>query len=106
MDIEQNPVVLAVKKFEAVQTKFSDEGACDSEPSWVFKDLMRKAIKNGGEFVPVSKRGWQLYSGGKEATAAAQLNTAAKRVHNLIQKQSHVAVKQASKWYGWDDDWS
>ena len=106
MDIEQNPIVLAVKKFEAVQEKFREQGAWDSEPSWVFKDMMRKAIKNGGEFVPECKRGWQLYSGGKGATAAAQLNTAAKRVHNLIQKQPHPVVKQADKWFGWCDDWS
>ena len=91
-----------VKKFEAVQDKFSTNGAWDSEPSWHFKNAIYRAMI-GREFNPLDARGWELYSsvaGGSRA--AAQLNTAAKRVANLVSKMRDTEKVWVSDYYGLD----
>jgi hypothetical protein len=91
-----------VKKFEAVQDKFRSNGAWDTEPSWHFKNAMYRAMI-GREFKPLDARGWELYSsvaGGSRA--AAQLNTAAKRVANMVSKMNDKEKAWVRDYYGLD----
>lgn len=52
----------ACKEFEAVQARYRDTGANDSEPDYVFQHLLLEALKGKRPVCPEDNRGWNLYS--------------------------------------------
>lgn len=52
-------------------------GTADSEVYHVFKDILRRAMKGGDPYVPMSREGWQLYDLPGSHMVAQQLHAAA-----------------------------
>lgn len=78
-------VKAAIKNFSTVQQRFSNFGACDSEPCYVFADLLRKTIRGKEPTVPKTAEDWQLYSSSMDCSvAAAALHDAAREVVDLL----------------------
>ncbi len=81
---------LAWQNFRDTQEKYSGEGACDTEPDWVFEDIIRKLLE-GREFeIPTTASGWQLYSGMSSSdTGARELGNAAEKVVEALRQKLH-----------------
>jgi hypothetical protein len=74
----------AVREFEAVQDKYDDFGAADTEPRYEFYALIRNFYRGRDPKVPTTIDGWQLYrpeDGGKPGAgkAARALAAAARK---------------------------
>lgn len=70
----------ALAKFRATQERWAHYGAWDTEPRWVFEQLIEGTYAGKPVMVPTSVLGWQLYSGMKgNGLAAAALTRAATR---------------------------
>lgn len=76
----------AVREFEAVQTRYMDYGASDTEPSTEFAYLVRCLYEGREVQVPRTIRDWQLFSGMKSGEAARALTKAARRVVEVGRK--------------------
>ena len=76
-----------VKEFEKVQSKYSDFGAYDSEPDWVFQRVIRKAFEKGEVDIPTDGYEWELY------TASMDCEEAAKELHDKATEVANFVVQ-------------
>ena len=60
----------AVIKFQAVQTKYKEHGACSNGPSEVFKVIVYRALCGDDFKIPRNGRQWLLYTESNEAADA------------------------------------
>lgn len=75
----------AVKYFEAVQQKYDDYGAWDTEPDGVFQSLLKRAFVKGECKVPYTGDAWELYTSTMDCElAGVALGDACQRVVDLI----------------------
>ena len=92
----------AFEEFEKVQNKFKHFGARDTEPGWVFHDLIRNAVNTGKGELPRSTSGWQLYSEKGTGAAVKELTKAAKKARDLTLKHwGNIDVRnivQGARW--------
>lgn len=96
---EKPALCMIVEEFEAVQDKYKEWGATDSEPNGQFVKLMRHAVA-GLEFPEVKPEDWQLFTSKPGWKRAAQrLTSAAKKTYTKIRNAKHAV--QVSDWYGW-----
>lgn len=66
----------AVKQFERAQHKHRAVGAEDTEPDWVFQDVLARALRGEKVRVPTTPQEWQLFTTQpKVAQAAKELAT-------------------------------
>jgi len=91
-----------IDEFEEAQTKYSDWGACDTEPDHFFEALMRKAVE-GKDFPVVKPEHWQLFSSTRGWKSKANvLRRKAKKAFDAMQKAPHKVVLDVAKYHGWD----
>lgn len=64
-------VKAAVKHFEAVQAKYREYGAHDSEPDSIFQGILWKTINDEDAVIPGSADGWELYASSMDCKEAA-----------------------------------
>lgn len=102
---KSNRVYKAIKNFEAVQDKYSDWGACDTEPNCTFKFILRRHLSEKPvEFSPSGDSDsnmWELFSsmsGWKRANRA--LTTACKKVLTALDKATYKEIKEVDEWFG------
>lgn len=60
-----------IKKFEAVQSKYKQFGAYDTEPDGVFQWLIDQAVQGLKPNIPRTGAKWDLYDSSMDCTAAA-----------------------------------
>lgn len=101
----------ALDAFERTQSKYSEFGAWDTEPSSIFAELMEKKFdqmynrESGDITVPSTADGWQLYSVMKGVgRAATSLSSAASRALAAADSDRTGFVKWV-KDQGWRTDW-
>ena len=76
----------ALREFAKAQVKYSSYGACDSEPHWLFKSILNRAVNAKPARIPNSGEGWELYSSSMDCSEAAKaLTDAASKAVNLIE---------------------
>lgn len=99
----------AREAFGAVQDKYIDFGARDTEPRCTLHALARKTVSKGEVVLPPEGWGdnpWQLYSsvsGYKRANRA--LTTAAKKFLTALIKAPVSVVKEFDRYYDMGLDW-
>jgi hypothetical protein len=82
--IEQ--IFAEIKAFEALQSKYRNFGANDTEPDGVFQRLLDRAIKGEGPAIPRTGAGWDLYDRSMDCTEAANaLHDQALKIVQLIE---------------------
>lgn len=64
-------VKVAVKNFEAIQAKYREYGAHDSEPDAIFQGILWKVINDEDAVIPGSADGWELYASSMDCKEAA-----------------------------------
>ena len=75
----------AVKEFEAVQKKYADFGAWDSEPDMVFHYILADAWHIGTNTVSSDPEKWQLFTCSMDCTKAGKaLAQAANKAVGLV----------------------
>lgn len=62
---------VAIKGFEAAQTKYADYGAKDTEPDGVWQRLLLDAIAGKAPTPPRCGQGWDLFSSSMNCDKAA-----------------------------------
>lgn len=67
----------AIKAFEAVQLKYSQYGAQDTEPDAVFQHTLAKTVNGKSVTIPTTPANWQLFSSTMKCGIAARALTAA-----------------------------
>jgi len=98
---ENNPIKAAMMHMRAIQLKYSQYGACDSEPTYQVERVAQEALK-GNPFTPLDANDWELYTATKKCgTAARSMTAAARKLHNAIHKASLLEVLGACERYGW-----
>jgi len=74
-DTQEKTIVEAVaeeiKKFEAVQKKYREFGAYDTEPDGVFQKIVDDAVKGSAPAIPRDGENWQLYASSMDCSEAA-----------------------------------
>jgi len=91
---EFNTIKKAVEKVWAVQDKYAEFGASDSEPSAIFRSLVRRALQGQPVTVPVTGEAWELYSSSMNCSRAAKsLHSATSKVIKLIKKHKNCSVE-------------
>jgi hypothetical protein len=91
---EFNTIKKAVEKIWAVQDKYANFGACDTEPRIILRSLLQKAVK--GELVTVPSTGvaWELYANSMSCNKAAKsLHSATTKLIKLIQKHKNHSIE-------------
>lgn len=73
-----------VEKFEALQEKHIKHGAHDTEPDFIFQDLLYSLLEGEPKEVPTTVSGWQLYHQEGAAVAANELANQTKRILRMI----------------------
>ena len=74
-----------VEKFEKIQLKFDSLGADDTEPDFIFQDLVYSAFEGEPKPLPTDARGWNLYSDTPGTGGAAnELSNQAARIIRLL----------------------
>jgi hypothetical protein len=92
-------------EFDSVLDKYSDFGACDSEPQFHFRNALYCKIFKETDKVPEDARSWELYSsrtgvGKASKEMTSKLNTLIKR----IPKAPFSEVKEVLSWYGLEEN--
>ena len=64
-------VKAAVKNFEAVQAKYREYGAQDTEPDSIFQKILWKTLNDDDAAIPVTGDGWELYASTMDCAEAA-----------------------------------
>jgi hypothetical protein len=77
-------VMQAITDFEIVQTNLREFGAADTEPDAEFQILLKRAVLDLPETLPLTPIKWQLFRMKNNRRAAAALNEAAGDVTKLI----------------------
>lgn len=74
------------RKFEETQAKWSEYGAYDTEPDFLFQKALRKALEEKDVHVPRTAEHWQLYIGDMDCSKAAMemTETCLAVVHAII----------------------
>ena len=106
--LKQMALFQEIEKFEEIQCKHSKCGATDTEPNWVFTNLMRKLFKGRKLYVPKSADGWELFTVDKEDRRAS--NIVAKELAAQVEKIYKTPCTpdefgRIAAWYGWNEDW-
>lgn len=105
MSTSVEQVRLAVQEFEAVQQKYADYGAWDTEPDGVFQVLLKRAFVKGECKVPTSGSAWQLYTSSMNCSeAGSALGAAAKRAVDLVMRaplSERAELQRYLKGYCW-----
>jgi len=89
-----------VGKFEDVQNTYSSDGAYDSEPSWVFRNYIRRTVD---ERRPVTTIGacWELYDTVGASMASRALSKAADKVNEMVAMCNRQELSDLDGYYGW-----
>ncbi len=81
----------ALKEIDAAMSKYSDYGACDSEPVYVVRRILEKALKGKPVTVPRTGNGWQLYSCSMDCSEPASV------LHHACQKAVDIILNTPMK---------
>lgn len=91
---EFNTIKKAVERLWAVQNKYIDFGACDTEPRAIIRAIVRKALRGQPVTVPVTGDAWELYSTSMNCSRAAKsLHSATTKLIKLIEKHKNCSVE-------------
>lgn len=89
-NIEKIPGINEIEKAIAVHRSIAFEykrfGACDSEPYWVFENMVQDTLRGGKGKLPISCADWQLYSTMATGPAVREMTKSAKVVRDLFKK--------------------
>jgi replicative DNA helicase len=89
-----------IRNFEALQEKYADMGAEDSEPDYIFQLIIARAIKR--EAIDFNELiDWELYESPEKNSASDELSTQAMKVYELIQKFAQPEDFEEFKKYCW-----
>jgi len=97
----------ALKTFENTQRIFSDVGANDTEPCYIFHHSIYNVLKTG-KFIPLDEDGWELYTEYNTIEAVQELNKVMHQVAimiNICFKKDHESCKHYLSNYCWRIDW-
>ena len=88
-------------EFEKVMEKYSDFGACDTEPRFHYENALYCMIVKEETKIPDSADRWELYSsmtgvGKASKEMTSKLKTLVKRIPNA----PFTEVKEVQSWYG------
>lgn len=64
-------VKAAIRHFQAMQAKYSEYGAYDSEPDGVFQGILWKVLNGEDAKIPQTGDGWELYASSMDCSEAA-----------------------------------
>ena len=99
----------AVAKFDALETKYADLGASDTEPDGVWQWLLARAYKGSDVTAPDNPNEWQLYSDMAGAkTAAKAMGRAAQKAIDIIQESKlneRSEIAEVLRYFMWRVDW-
>jgi hypothetical protein len=92
----------AIDKWEEISDKHSDVGAADSEPRDRLYWLLEKKLTKCENRLPLTARQWELYDGFETTEAVNDLNKAAKKVLNVIDKMTWQEVEATREYLGYE----
>jgi len=93
-----------IKEFEEVQESLRDFGAGDTEPDWVFHNVIRCAVQ-GKDFPANEPEYWELFETEEGWTEAARMmTTAAEKVYNFVREEAKIADIEYLRSYCWRVD--
>jgi len=78
--------------FEKAQYELREFGASDSEPDWVFQDIIRQIIKGDKAEIPASANDWQIFSNMKGSNRAAKILSS--KTEALVKAIQNVTVAE------------
>jgi hypothetical protein len=96
-----NPEIrAALDAFEALQKKYSEFGTTDTEPGWVFHNVIRQAV-NRKPFRVSPDSGWEIFTSVRgHEKVSRELTEAAQKVYDAVLKANADDVK-ALEGYAW-----
>jgi hypothetical protein len=77
----------AVSRFNKTCQTHREFGTCDTEPQYIFRSLIRRALKGESVTIPRTAQGWELYSSMEGADIVA----------TTLANDAHDAVEMAKK---------
>ena len=79
-------IIEEISEFKKLQDKYSEFGARDTEPDYLFQLMLFSDISGRGSFIPNSVNGWQLFDIKGSIKIAAELTHKAKKISSLIKE--------------------
>ena len=107
---EALPVIKAeIKKFEALQSKYSEYGTYDSEPDREFQRTLIRAVKGEeGEIWPNNAGDWELYTCSMNCNKAGKaLSDQTEKIVGIIRELKVLELAPVTTWvrgYCWRID--
>ena len=96
---------LIMDGWNKLSSQYSKFGAADSEPEWVFHDMIRSILQGKLHNVPKGTREWQLYDIPGSSRAADALTcyaeTVFKLVSTMIERLDREDVTEALRVHLW-----
>ena len=89
-----------VGEFENVQSKYASDGACDSEPSYMFDRCCCRTVR-ARKFVSTKGVDWELYDTPGASSAGVALSSAADKVMEMLVECDRSQLVELDRYYGW-----